>query len=346
MSGPGAWPPPQSSASQWGPPQWAPPAPPSELPAGPPSPYPQHPVAYPQFWRSAGVAVWRPVVVLLLGAVAFFGIATVVTIVALVVEAPTHPGGLEGLLTDLTLGRVTPGIVLANSIAIALVLPACFAIAALVRQRPGYLSSVTGRFRWGFFWRAIGVAGAFMAIYVGASILIEGVAAQELQVHPYTWWLLIGLMLVTPFQAAGEEYLVRGLLFRVIGSWCSAPLAALIVGGLLNSLVFMLMHGAGDMWLNLIYFGLGLMLSYLTWRTGGLEAAAAIHIANNMFGMAILAFQDVGGAFDRGAGAGGPAVLWQLLTLGAAVAVIELIARRRRLVRLGAGPAGYSGRPR
>lgn len=327
------WPPPQEAPAQWAPPQWGPPpAPP--VPAAPPSRYPQQPVTYPQFWRAEEVAPWRPVLVLGLGVVAFFGISIVVTIIALVVEAPYAPGGLVGLLDDVAAGVLSPGLVLANSIAIALMLPACFAIAAVIGQRPGYLSSVLGRFRWGFFWRAIGVALAFMLVFVGISVLIEGVEAQGLEIRDYTWWLLIGLVLVTPFQAAAEEYLIRGLLFRVVGSWCAAPTAALIVGGLLNSLVFMLMHGAGDVWLNLVYLSLGFMLSYITWRTGGLEAAVAVHIANNMFGMSMLAFQDVSSAFDRSAGAGRPALLWQVLALGAAVAVIEVVARRRGVAQM------------
>lgn len=318
---PPQWPPPQVVASQWGPP--------------PPSMLPEQPTAYPQFWRAPGVKAWRPIVAVVLTAVAFVVSSLIVTGIAMFIEVATGsvtPDEAEAALLD---GRVTPGMVLGNSVAIGVMVPAVFLIALLVKQRPRFLHAVTGRFRWAWFWLCTLASLVVLGASTGIDILRTGVAALDLEIHPYTWWLLVGLMLATPFQAAAEEYMFRGVLFRTVGSWFRHPMVALGVGTLVNSAVFMSIHGADDVWLNIFYFTLGALLSYLTWRTGGIEAAAAIHIANNMIGFSVVPFQDVGGIFDRSAGAGGPVVLWQILATVILVGIIELLARRRNLQRVG-----------
>jgi membrane protease YdiL (CAAX protease family) len=94
-------------------------------------------------------------------------------------------------------------------------------------------------------------------------------------------------------------------------------------------------HFSTDPWLILFYFSLGLLLSYVTWRTGGLEAAVAIHVANNMIGMALLPFQDLATAMDRSAGVGGPIILLQFAAVVVAVAVIVWLSGRWDLARTG-----------
>ncbi|MHA7860005.1 CPBP family intramembrane glutamic endopeptidase [Tessaracoccus sp. Y36] len=339
-------PPEQQPSPQWGPPQqWAPPLPeqrrdvafpaPTWIPA-PPS-MPTTPVGYHQFWRAPGIAPWRPIVVVLILAVAFFGFAVLATLAAVGVEVATgavDPDDLMGMLEE---GRVTPGLVLANSIAIGLLLPFALLTGHLVKQRPGFLHSVVGRVRWGWFWICVAASLVVLGLNMGIELSLTGTADLELQIRPYTWWLLIGLLLVTPFQAAAEEYLLRGVVFRTVGSWFRPPVVAFIVGAVLNSALFMVMHGAADPWLNVFYFSLGALLSWLTWRTGGLEAAAALHIVNNMIGFSIVPFQDVSGLFDRSVGTGGPVILWQLTASVILVVLLDVLARRRRLATLGRG---------
>ena len=85
----------------------------------------------------------------------------------------------------------------------------------------------------------------------------------------------------------------------------------------------------------LFYFALGLLLSYVTWRTGGLEAAVAIHVANNMIGMAFVPFQDLGTVMDRSAGVGSPVVLLQFAAAAVAVAIIVWLSGRWGVARTG-----------
>lgn len=349
--------PPHQSPAQWGPPSATQRTPPTQAGWGPPPgpgaaqnrPAPgsgraQEPVLpvqqtrYPQFWRAPGLLPWMSIVATLLLGGAFIALSTVTVLVALSLDGFPTMEELEAL----TQGSLTPEVVFANSLGIALVLPCAFLIVRLCRQRPGFLSSVVGRFRWGFFWKAVGVTAAVFAVHTTVSILIDGPESLGLAVHDYTWWLLVGLMLVTPFQAAAEEYMLRGLVFRTVGSWFAAPMVAALVGGLVNTLIFMGLHASTDVWLNVVYFSMGAIGSWLVWRTGGLEGAVAIHVVNNMIGMAILPFQDMEAQFDRSSGVGGPELLLQVLTMLLAGLLIAWLAKRSGLAAT--GPVGAAER--
>lgn len=305
----------------------------------PPSVLPETPTLYPQFWRAPGVKVWQPIIACVLMAVAFLTFTNLSVLVALFAGGIPSEADLDALLE----GTLSPEMVFANSLGLALVLPFAFLIVRVTGQRPGYLSSVTGRFRWGFFAKAVGVTAAVFGMYTGLSSLLDGSESADLAVRPYTWWLLVAMMLVTPFQAALEEYLLRGFVLRTVGSWFAGPVTAAVVGGVVNSLIFTALHASGDLWLNLVYFTMGAIASLLVWRTGGLEGAVAIHIVNNMIGMAILPFQDLEGAFDRSAGVGGPEVLLQILVLGISAALILWLARRDAVATT--GPVGVAPGP-
>lgn len=307
---------------------------PSWVPAVAPT-LPTGPTQYHHFWRAPGIDLWRPIVVTLLSALAFLALSVIIPGIAVVLEVAAGTISAEEVEALLYEGRVSPGLVLGNSVAIGLTLIAVLLLARLTKQPPRFLHSVLGRFRWKWFLGCAVASLVILGAHTGIDIARHGVDSLDLEVRPYTWWLLIGLMLATPFQAATEEYLFRGVLFRTIASWFRAPLVALITGGVLNSALFTVIHGATDPWLNFFYFVLGCLLSYLTWRTGGLEAAVAVHIINNMLGFGFIAFQDVTTLFDRSEGTGGPFVLVQMLAMVILTAVIEVMARRGKIHRVG-----------
>ena len=76
----------------------------------------------------------------------------------------------------------------------------------------------------------------------------------------------------------------------------------LVGGALVSSTVFMLLHGAGDVWLNVFYFTFAMIACFLTWWTGGLEASIAVHVVNNMTSLSLTPWQDLSGLFQREAG--------------------------------------------
>lgn len=50
----------------------------------------------------------------------------------------------------------------------------------------------------------------------------------------------------------------------------------------MTATLFALAHGGQDLWLFADRLMFGLAASWLVWRTGGLEAAIALHVANNL----------------------------------------------------------------
>ena len=94
------------------------------------------------------------------------------------------------------------------------------------------------------------------------------------------WAIYLALILVTsPLQAAAEEFFFRGYLQQAIGSLAGRAW----VGVACSSLVFAIFHGDQNVALFAHRLGFGLIAGTLVWATGGLEAAIAVHVANNVF---------------------------------------------------------------
>ena len=102
---------------------------------------------------------------------------------------------------------------------------------------------------------------------------------------------LLVVLLLTPLQAAGEEYAFRGYLQQAFGGLFGSRVLA--VG--LSALLFALAHGLGQSWPIFVdRLAFGLVAGMLVILTGGLEAGIAMHVLNNFlaFGLA-LAFTDM-----------------------------------------------------
>ena len=266
---PGPYPPPGGGGYPYGQEygQYRPPPRGFRAPAGEPRPY--H-----QLLRSPTYRWWRPVVSLAVGAavafVAVIGAAVVIGAVAAAV-------GGSASRSSLTEG---PGGFLAGNLLIAVGTPvAMAAVAAGFLRPPGWLASVELRPRWGWL-------GLVSAMLVGWAV-----------VGSLVWFALSGLpgtggdqalllivlcLLTTPLQAAGEEFLVRGWITQSVGAWFARPLPGAVVAGLVSATVFALLHGSQNVWLFGDRFAFGLVASYLVWRTGGLEAAVALHAISNI----------------------------------------------------------------
>lgn len=307
----------------------------------PPSPLPDTVTEYHHFWRRPYVATWRIIVMLVALPIAFL-LTSMVAVIGAAIVVALRGGDVMQMLTDAGNMKLGPEILVANSAGIGLLVPVCLLIAWISGQRPRYLSSVAGGFRW----RYAVVWSLIVTVFVAISMVVMTVVAPagasdmgELAVREETWVLLILLLLITPFQAAGEEYLLRGVAFRGIASFFPWAKVGLVVSALITSAIFMLIHGAADPWLNLTYFVMGLLFAYVTWRTGGIEAAVALHVGNNMIGMGVVPFTDYTTLFDRGVGAADWTVLIQVAFLILATVVIEWMARKKGLVRASAPAA-------
>lgn len=253
----------------------------------------------------------------------------VLVLIAIAYDVAQGTSTLEGVLAGEL--RVTPAIFVANNVSLALGIPTAFLTQwAVFGQRPRWLSSVAGGFRWNWFWRVLGIALVPYLVYLAFEITVMG-GLDGLAWQANSLFMIAAILLTTPLQAAGEEYLIRGLLTRLVGAYLSR-MAGLVVATIISALVFMALHGAGDPWLNAFYLLFAVVGSILVWRTGGLEAAIALHVVNNVVGMAGLPFSDISELFDRQAGSGNALVLVQMTLILVVAALALWSGRRRRLV--------------
>ena len=281
---------------------------------------------YHTFYRSPRFAWWKPLAAIALAALGWGLVQLVIGMVWVlwsIAEGKQLPTGMDDLV-------VTPEFFLINNVGVALAIPVALgAHWAVFGQRPRWLSSVAGGFRWGWFGRCLVWT---VPLWV-ATLAVEFALAppQDVRWREYTVFMIVVILLTTPFQAAGEEYLMRGLQQRAVGSWFRNPVIGWVVATIVSSLTFMSLHLAQDVWLNAYYLVFGVAMSWLVWRSGGLEAAVAVHVVNNMTAEALMPFTDFSGMMDRSAGAGDATVLIGMGVMVAATALLTWQARRRGL---------------
>lgn len=174
---------------------------------------------------------------------------------------------------------------LASHLALALLVPLCLLFVRYwYRRDPRWAVSVHPGVRWRYLIVATVVALVVMNLVNFAVMYADG---QQIQIAPAPgWWaFVIVLILVTPFQAAGEEFVFRGFLLQSMAGGVGDKWIAAV----LSSLIFALLHGSQNVWLLLDRFAFGMLAATLVIITGGLEAAIAAHVANNWsaFGWAI-----------------------------------------------------------
>lgn len=238
---------------------------------------------YPQLLRTSRARWWRPLLGLGLFGVTLVSAAVAVILASLVLAALT--GSTEDPFSDESLRADSPVGLLANNLVIAMMVPAAlFAVFVVHRERVGWLASVTGRPRWGLLGRLLGVAFLVVVVFFAASFLLP--SDSGLEVDTPTASTLAGLvaviLLTTPLQAAAEEVGFRGYLSQAVASWFARPAAGTLTAGAVSAVLFALAHGTQDAWLFGDRLAFGAVASWLVWRTGGLEAAVALHVANNL----------------------------------------------------------------
>ncbi|PSK87454.1 membrane protease YdiL (CAAX protease family) [Murinocardiopsis flavida] len=234
--------------------------------------------------------------------------------------------------TNPTLGGTdyTPIYHAANLVSIALITPWSMGLQRwLYGVRGPSLHSVVSRFRFDVFGRAF--------LFIGPVWLLISIGGLNFMPVEPTQWSPAGLiaivattLLLTPLQAAGEEYGFRGLVFRVTGSWNRGPRTALVVGVLVSSLVFTVVHFAPDPWFNVWCGALAVSMAVITWRTGGVETAVVVHALNNTITFLLLTVlhADQNAAMERSVGSGTPFLLLPSATVVAIAAVVWLRTRR------------------
>ncbi|GAA1922012.1 CPBP family intramembrane glutamic endopeptidase [Nocardioides hwasunensis] len=309
-----------------------------------------HRVGRPGWWRSlVGAAVLLVLVFALVPLVAG-GIA-----VAVLVATGSSMEEATAVL-DIT-GEVSPTGLAVLNVILALAIPASWLVIwALHRLRPRWLSSVTPRLRWRFLLAClpISVVALLASLLVAVVVPTPDGAAASGSINDFTSTtrdFLLVIALLTPLQAAGEEYVFRGYLTQAFGSMVSNRRVSLILAVLVPSLLFALAHGAGQS-VPVFFdrFAFGVVAGILVIRTGGLEAAIAMHVLNNFFAYGLaLSFGDMTEALNASA----PTSWWMIAsTLAQSLVYLGLaswVAKAMGLVNVGPPVGGAlppaSGRP-
>ncbi len=247
---------------------------------------------------------WRPLVGII-GLLALIVVGQLVLSSA-VALALVVGGDSVGEATDALSGDpATPAFLALVNLGWAVAIPMVWLVAwALHRQRPGWVSSVVGTLRWRWLLVCLGLALAALVVTVAVSSMLPDQGAGSVTaddgLNPWTSAtrdFLLVIVLLTPLQAAGEEYVFRGYLAQALGGLTSRLGAAVsgAVAVVVPALLFALAHGLGqDLPIFIDRLAFGLVAGVLVLLTGGLEAGIAMHVLNNFlaFGLA-LAFGDM-----------------------------------------------------
>ena len=238
---------------------------------------------YPQLLRTPRHRWWRPLLGLLLGAVAVVVAAVLVILVALAIEAVR--GHATNLREDSSLNADSPLGLLTNNLVIVTLIPASMlAVWAAHRAKVGGLASVVGRLRWSVLGRFFALAFVVVVVFFAASFAIPPAGFGDVDAPSIATLvgLLTVILLTTPLQSAAEEVGFRGYLSQAVASWFARPLAGTLVAGGASAALFALAHGGQELALFSDRFAFGAVASWLVWRTGGLEASIGLHAANNL----------------------------------------------------------------
>jgi hypothetical protein len=305
---------------------------------GPPQAWLARP--YSQLLRGPTYRWWRPLLSVAVVA-GWVGLIVLVIGVGLGVLAAT--GSIaplaDGSVSDDAVSRwtISPvGLAVTNLLLASMVPGAQLAVWGGFGWRPRWVASVRGGVRWGLLLRCYLVTIVVVGVLTG--ILVAATGGMEMSPEPNALVLGLVVLLTTPLQAAGEEYLFRGWLTQAIGSAIPGALAGAVAGGLGSAVLFAFAHGQQDVWLFTDRFGFGLLASWLVWRTGGLEASIAVHGANNLLAFAMTLLS--GGLSEMlNATQGSPqSSAVDLGMLVVTVLLIDQLARRTGVVRLFSPP--------
>jgi membrane protease YdiL (CAAX protease family) len=263
-------------------------------------PHPE-PREYHQMLRTWNYAWWKPVLGMALVVVGMVVVAPLLLMPVLVVGVMIEGGDFwANFEKAATLEAVGPASLLYLNLTLGSAILVTWVVMRLVhRMRPRWLTSVVPKMRWRLLFIYIGVSVVALVAQMLVAMLIENLMAGRQEVAPAgemneltatTALLALIVLVTTPFQAAGEEYVFRGYLMQAVGSLSRSRWLALLV----TATLFAVAHGVQNFPLFFDRFMFGLIAGWLVIRTGGLEAGIAMHILNNFFafGFALL-FSDL-----------------------------------------------------
>lgn len=240
---------------------------------------------------------YSPLLVLVLTLV-FYGVGLVIQFVGFFIWALFFIDGgggdfdayADSMVDFNTLTGMVNGLV-----SVILMWPAAeLAVRLIYRRWLWSMISVGRGLRWGLLGRYVLLSLPVWVIAAVAMIMFSpgsmGDIASGVQWNQHVVGMLIGIIVLVPFQAAAEEVIFRGLAMNIIGSWLKHPSWAVLI-----PVPFFVYGHLYDL-PGLIDVGIfAVIVGILTLFTGGLEVGMSFHIVNNVFalGLGILSGADM-----------------------------------------------------
>jgi membrane protease YdiL (CAAX protease family) len=300
--------------------------------------------------RTWNYAWWKPVLGAVLVLVGMVLVAPLLLMPVLVFGVLDKPGSFwDNFQKAASLQDVGPTELLYLNLTLGSSILVCWLVMRVVhRMRPRWLTSVVPKMRWKLFFIFLGISVVALVaqVIVGELVSANSAPGATGKVNDFTTTtavIALVVLLTTPLQAAGEEYVFRGYLMQAIGSFWSFPevprwvtRAVAVLG---TATLFALAHGVQNFPLFFDRFMFGLIAGWLVIRTGGLEAGIAMHILNNFlaFGYA-LAFSDLGSMLNVSQ-VGWENIPVTLTQAGTYAVLVTLVARKLDVQRRTTPPA-------
>jgi uncharacterized protein len=233
-----------------------------------------------------GSGWWRPLVGTVVIAVGWY-----FALVALVVVVGSAVPSMSAR-TDRPFSEQLGSIVLGLAIVAAALPMVALAAHALQHRSLGTVSSVRGRLRLPWLAACAGVAAGVCLVQLVVGALLPdptGGGSQEGGSAPWPGAgvlanAIVLVVLLVPVQAAAEEYVARGWLVQMMGTWTGRAWPGVLLGGV----VWTALHTPTTWWAVADLMVTSVVYGWLVWRTGGLEATIAQHAVNNIAGFLVL----------------------------------------------------------
>jgi len=262
-----------------------------------------HPHAEPRNYalilRNWQYSAWKPLVGIMLAGILMLVVMPMVMLPVLIIGLAIEKGTSGDFLTlindAVSMKIVTVSGMLYLNLTLASLIPMMWLLVRVIHNmRPRWLASVKPKIRWGFlgacFAATIPALGAMMIVGMFVPGDPNGVEGDLNKMTGQLVAIGIVVLLTTPFQAIGEEYLFRGYLGQAFGALTRSRVAAVVI----PSILFGLAHGIQNFPLFFDRFAFGLTAGLLTVLVGGLEAGIAMHVMNNLLAFGVtLAFGDL-----------------------------------------------------
>jgi membrane protease YdiL (CAAX protease family) len=206
---------------------------------------------------------WKPIVELVVFLIVLFALWFLLMPEIYDLVGPDENGAPGIIKLGLTLACLTPASLLA---------------ARIVGRPARSLFSIELRWRTRWFLLCCAVTLAFIAVSTAVGLAVPGGPERG----GFVGWdrfvpLAIAVVLVIPLQATGEEFVFRATLMQAFGAWIPWAWVSIVI----TAVGFGAVHALPlEGFIAITTFGL--VAGWLTIRTGGIEAATALHVMNNV----------------------------------------------------------------